>query len=262
MKIITLNCFLSPWSLRRKNRLSHLVKALVDQKPDVVFLQEVFFRADANHIIKNLFAFGFKDYFYSNALLIVSKYPLISRSYRSFKPYFSRNPLLYAIEILNWIYGKGYQAAQVNFQGQPIFLVNTHLTSAYGRDYGLYSEARSRQLIEICDYLKKEGGGTKQIIFGGDFNFDISSPSYKIVTNHHEFKDPLREIVGNTISTDNLNRKFFLMARINKRIDHIFIKGFGNLRTSGEILFKEPYSLGGKTLHISDHYGLALTFQI
>ena len=259
MKVITLNCFLSPWSPGRKKRLSFLIKALTGEKPDIILLQEVFFKSDANYIVKNLEKYGFIDHFYSKTLLVISRYNFISRTHKNFKNHFERNILLYVNEILNWLYGKGYQIIKVNFNNIPIVVVNTHLLSAYGLDYGSFRKARLRQLLEICGYLKKIDA--KKIILGGDFNFDINSPSYQVATNDYEFDDPLREVKGNTISTDNLNRQFFLMAKMNQRLDHFFTKGLDRIRISGQIIFREPFSVGGKKLHVSDHYGLALNVQ-
>jgi endonuclease/exonuclease/phosphatase family metal-dependent hydrolase len=261
MKIVTLNCFLSPWSWKRKNRLSHLVKALVDERPDIIFLQEVFFKGDAGFIVKNLFQSGFVDFFYSKTLLIVSKYKFTSRAYQDFKPHFSCNILLFIIELLNWIYGKGYQIVEINFDNQHTYLVNTHLLSAYGLDYGFYQKSRLQQLVEICNCLKNKLHQTRQVIFSGDFNFDINSSSYKVITNYYGFTDPFQKVTGNTFSTDNLNRKFFLLKKINQRIDHVFIKGFEQFKTFGQIIFCEPYFVDGKKSHVSDHYGLALVVQ-
>ncbi len=255
MKIITLNCFLSPWC-PRKNRLAYLVKSLVDEKSDIVLLQEVYFESDAKYIVDSLRKYGFVDSFRSKSLLIVSKLPLTSRNFYNFKLHFSLNFPLYINEICNWVYGKGYQLVEIDFKGNPTVIINTHLLSAYGLDYGSFRKARLRQLIEICDCLKKTG--TKKVILGGDFNFDLGSPSYQTVTNHYEFYDPLRNVGGNTISTENLNRKFFLMEKANQRLDHFFTKGFAPNTVSGQIVFREPYTVANKKLHVSDHYGLAL----
>lgn len=85
MRIITLNCFLSPWSQKRKTRLPYLAKALTTEKPDVILLQEVSFKSDAAYLIDNLKKQGFVDFFYSNTLLTASKYPLVSKTFKSFK---------------------------------------------------------------------------------------------------------------------------------------------------------------------------------
>ena len=292
MKLITLNCFLSPWSTKRKTRLPLIIKALSEEKPDIILLQEVFFKSDAKYIIENLLKQGYVYCFYSKTLLIISKYPFISRSYQNFKPRFSYNIFLYLVECLNWIYGKGCQVVEVNpvrddggfkppssrenrvspptsplafsngvkFNNQEVIIVHTHLLSIYGRDNGSYGKARLRQLLKICGLLPQQTS-LQPIILAGDFNFDLNSPSYQTLVNHLGFIDPLKEIAGNTISTDNSNRQSFLMAKMNQRIDHIFIKGFEDTKTSGAIVFKQPILSAGKQLHISDHFGLALNLN-
>lgn len=260
MKIITLNCFLSPWSPERKNRLPHLTEAILAEKPDIVILQEVFFKSDAQYLIRNLKGHGFVDSFYSNTLLIISRYPFTSRTHNNFKQRVEFNILLYLNEVLNWLYGKGYQVVEVSLEDKPIFIANTHLLSAYGLDYGSFRKARLRQFLEIEDHFKQIGA--KQIILGGDFNFDTHSPSYETVIKHYGFYDPLRDVKGNTISTDNLNRRFFLMAKMNQRLDHFFTKGLEQAKASGRVIFHEPYFAGEKKLHISDHYGLSLNLNV
>jgi endonuclease/exonuclease/phosphatase family metal-dependent hydrolase len=260
MKIITLNCFLSPWSPRRKSRLPLIVKELAKEKSDIALLQEVYFKSDADYLIKELSKFGFTASFYSKTLLIVSRHSFISSTHYNFQIQSSRwNFLLYLNEISNLIYGKGFQIVELKVKDQLVAIINTHLISAYGLDHGIYREVRMRQVSEICDYIKNIK--TKQVILGGDFNFDINSPSYNATTNHYGFIDPLKMVLENTISTDNLNRKFFLTDKMNQRLDHIFVKGFEQHTTSGGVVFREPHIISQKTLHISDHYGLFLNIQ-
>jgi len=164
--------------------------------------------------------------------------------------------LVYISEIGNWIYGKGYQIIEIKLKNNSVIILNTHLLSAYGLDYGAFAKARLRQALEICDYLKQFE--LKKIIFGGDFNFDINSSSYQVIIDNYKFYDAFVNVKGNTITTDNLNRQSFFMAKMDKRIDFIFLKGFSFENISGDIIFKEPYFMKNKKLHISDHYGLVL----
>lgn len=259
MKIVTLNCFLSPWCPGRKKRLPYLTEAILAEEPDIVLVQEVFFESSAQYLIKKFRNCGYIDHFYSRTLLMISKYPFISRVHKNFKCHFGPNILFDTIEILNWLYGKGYQVTEINLGDKPIIIVNTHFLSAYGLDYDSFSKTRLRQLSEIINHLKH--ANVRWVILGGDFNFDTNSSSYQTITNHYGFYDPLHELRGNTISTDNLNRQFFLLAKMDQRIDHFFIKGFEQIKTSGQIIFREPYLVDGKKLHISDHYGLSLDVQ-
>lgn len=259
MKLLTLNCFLSPWSPTRKNRLPFIVKALTEEKPDIILLQELFFSTDANFIVQKLSEFGFSNSFYSKTLLIASRFPFLSQNFYEFPPHFSCHTLLYLIEIGNWIYGKGFQVVRISIDGQPVTFANLHLLSAYGQDSGAYREARLRQLREVCNHL--EHMKVNPLILAGDFNFDIHSPSHAVVKRDYGFEDPFETVAGNTFGTDNFNRKSFWMKKMNQRIDHIFIKGFRQNQKNGQIIFRKPFHIAGKPFHISDHYGLALTIQ-
>src|SRR3989344_6744442 len=148
MKIITLNCFLPPWSFNRNIRLPFIVKALVQENPDIIFLQEVFFKSDAKYLIENLLKQGYADYFYSKSLLTISKYPFTSKKYQDFKHPLYFNPIFFLIKILNSIYGKGYQVLELVISEQPIVLVNIHLFSAYGWNHGVYLKTRLNELKE------------------------------------------------------------------------------------------------------------------
>jgi len=256
MKIITLNCCLSPWSPRRNDRLPYIVKALVKEKPDIIFLQEVFFKRHADYFVKGLLKNGFVDFFYSKSLLIISKYSLISRTYYDFKPHHDYGLLGYIYELGNLIYGSGYQFVELEIDKKKILFTHTHLLSAFGKDYGVYQKVRLRELKEVCEHLKKKN--SKYIIFAGDFNFDFNSPSYKTITERYKFNDPFRKIEGNTISSDNLNRKSRFLVKMDQRLDYIFTKGFEKNRKHGEIVFQQPVSTSKGKTHVSDHYGLSL----
>jgi len=259
MKIITLNCCLSPWILRRKRRLPYIVKELVKEKPDIIFLQEIFFKSDSNYLIKNLLERGFVDYFYSKSLLIVSKHPLVSRNYCDFKLCYNNGFIAYIYKALNLFYSHGYQVVESVIEEQKILFLHTHLFSARGKDYGVYRKERLEELIEVCEFLKSKK--SKQIIFGGDFNFDLDSSSYKIAVNRYKFNDPLHKTKGNTISSNNLNRKSRFLIKMDQRLDYIFIKSFEKNKKQGRIIFKEPLSTAKGRIHISDHYGLSLNID-
>lgn len=259
MKILTLNCFLSPWSFSRKTKLPLIIQALVQENPDIIFLQEIFFKSDAEYIIQNLKKFGFIDFFYSKSLLTISKHNFASKKYKNFKHHLYLNPFFFIIKVLNFIYGKGFQLLELEIDREPIVLVNTHLLSAYGWNHGVYLKARLHELEQIHSGLGRNK--IQQIILGGDFNFDINSVPYVYLQSQSGFSDPLNFIKENTITVKNLNRKFFWLAKMNQRIDHIFIKGFENIRTNGKVIFKEPYEFAGKQMHISDHFGLVLNLE-
>ena len=259
MRIITLNCFLSPWSFNRSRRLPLLVDALSIEKPDLILLQEVFFKSDANYIIKKLQETGLTHHWHSKTLLILSKLPFGSKHFYDFTPKPKLNIPFYIIELLNYVYGKGFQVTELILNNEPMIVVNTHLLSVYGIDAGNFRSARLKQVFNILDKLSSLK--SKRVILAGDFNFDINSPTYQALTNRHGFIDPLKNVPGNSISTNNLNRKFVTMVKMNQRIDHIFLKNLKNYRTFGKIVFNDPTQDNGKTTHVSDHYGLLLDIE-
>lgn len=258
LKLITLNCFLSPWSPKRKQRLPFIVQALIGENSDIVLLEEVYFYQDANFLIKILRQAGFQDSFYSKTLLVLSKQPLSRRCYFDFPSNFRGDLIAYLFETGNRLYGKGFQAAQILWHNQLITIVNTHLLSSYGVDSGAYQNVKIRQLETIFHYLSPLK--PERIILAGDFNFDFNSVSHRYATKE-KFTDPFNNQAGHTFSTENLHRQHFWLKKLNQRIDHIFIKGFQANSYSTKIIFKKPCFINSRPLHISDHYGLALTLS-
>ena len=237
-----------------------ITSSLIEQNPDIVLLQEVYFKSDAEFIIDKLFEGGFKYHFYSKTLLLLSKQPFFSQNFFEFIPRFSLHFLLLTNELRDWIWGKGFQIVEIRSNEHQITLVNLHLLSrAYEHPDPIFWEARTRQLKYILDRVRRISSGL--VILGGDFNFEKHSLPYDELVKNNSFENRLETVVGDTLSSDNSNRKYFGFQKINQRIDHFFIRGLENQGISGDIIFKEPSLSSGIMINISDHYGLSLIIQ-
>jgi len=252
MKLLTWNVNLPPWVLEKRKFLPLITSALIAENADIIFLQEVFFHDDAKYIIKALNTNGYSDSFYSKSLLTISKTPLLSREFVEFS---NQGPLL-SWAILDRLYKKAWQIVEISINKMVVHIVNAHPLGGYGHDKGIYRETRKKQTIEICDYLIEKG--IQKFILTGDFNFDLGSPTYEFIKKQFRLRDPLENLVGKTLTGQNLRRKRFNVKRMEQRVDHFFIKGIESNKMTGEIIFREPVAINGIPTHPSDHFGLKL----
>jgi exonuclease III len=233
MKIITLNTALAPWSLTRNNRLPLIFSVLIKEKPDIIALQEIFFKKDAEYLKREFYKEGYKYSFHYKNLLIISRHDLLSRKGFEFK---TQGPL-FSLAVLDKLYKKAYQIVEIRFGNDRAVIINTHLLSANGYNNGVYEKTRQKQFIEII--RKINNSGKKKIVITGDFNFDINTKSYNLI-DKYGLIDPLRGTLGNT----------FIKSKY--RFDHFFLKSFYKNKVKCEIISKKFWP--------SDHYGVKLVF--
>ena len=256
MKIITFNCFLTPWSLDRNKRLPFIFSALLKENPDIIFLQEVFLKKDATYLVEKFNKIGFRESIHSKDLLFLSKYPIISCEQRKLNNWVH----FFSLSTVERLLKDVYQIIKVKVNNETITCINLHLLEPY-RDTSIYQKTRAGQITEICENVSTE---QNKIVMAGDFNFGMHTSPYEIVTEHFNFTDPLNHITASTFSMSNSNiqKSTFVQNLVPKvigqRIDHIFIRGFDQKKTSGEIVFTDKYVIGGENRNISDHYGLML----
>ena len=173
MKIISWNCCLPPWALRRHHRLPLIASTILREKPDIICLQEVFFEEDAQHLIRTFAPAGFKYFFKYQDLLTLSKDPIASSYGKKFKD----QGRLLSFAIPDVVYGKAFQAISIQVKSHKTLLINTHLLSAYAYSGTHYQTTRSNQVKEILKYLK----ATDNVILLGDFNFQPGTEPYEII---------------------------------------------------------------------------------
>ena len=167
MKIITLNCWLPPWSLDRKERLPFIFSALQQENPDIVFLQEVFLKQDAAYLLEKFKGIGLRESFRSKELLFLSKYPIISAEQRKLNSWGSF--LLFGF--LERQLKNVYQIAKVKIDNELITFVNLHLLGPY-RDTKKYQKTREEQ-------IKRMFSATSNIIGAFQGKIGPSMPTIK-----------------------------------------------------------------------------------
>jgi len=196
MLILCWNCCLPPWSINRRQRLPGIISAIVAIFPDIICLQEVFFKSDATSIVSGLLAYGFLDFFYFKDLLIVSKTKLSVKKGGIFR----KQGSIFSLAALDVLYGKGFQTVQFLDNNEPFFLINTHLLSALADDSLKYQKVRKEQVKEICEISEKLYSWKKIIM--GDFNFQPHTSPYKVLIELGFIDTTVKE---NTTATRHLD---------------------------------------------------------
>jgi endonuclease/exonuclease/phosphatase family metal-dependent hydrolase len=222
MRILAWNCNLPPWVFDRKKRRLSIAAALININPEIICLQEVFFKKDADFLIEKLKDFYFEHSFYHKNLLIISKIPIL----KSQKFIFKNQGSFFSSAIFDAVYKKGFQ---VIFLENNFCIINTHLLSACGSVEEVHQTTREKQVEEICQKIVENN--SKKIILG-DFNFtSLSEPFKKLIK--HGFKEYFDE----NIKTHG-----------DKKLDHVFVKDVKYINK--EVVFGEK--------QYSDHKGLLI----
>ena len=218
MKILSWNCYLPPWSATRNIRPILICGKIFDLKPDVVCLQEVFLKSDADFIYSVLGKFY--PYFcrFKN-LLIMSKYPMEKPEGKVF----NKQGRLFSFAILDRLYGKGFQYATLDKNGEKYIIANTHLLSANAYKNKQYQKVRKEQLKELCKHI--EDMGYKKII-AGDFNFENDTLPYSEISEN-KYTDIL--LAGENTTKD-------------KRLDYVITKNIPNTKINLASNLKEKLS--------------------
>lgn len=226
MLIFSWNCCLPPWSVNRRRRLPKIISAIAAISPDIVCLQEVFFKKDADSIIYALKTSGFLDSFHFKNLLIISKIKLSGKRGWIFR----KQGNFFSLAALDVLYGKGFQAVEFLSKGEPFFLINAHLLSACANDFQKHQNVREYQSREIAEASKKLFGDKKIVL--GDFNFQPATSPYKVFTKSNFVDVTTRQ---NTTAT--------------RHLDYIFLKNFS--KDNAQIAFFDNT--------LSDHAALTIS---
>jgi endonuclease/exonuclease/phosphatase family metal-dependent hydrolase len=259
IKIITINCFDTPLSLKRSARIKHLISELILFKADVICFQELIFLKRVRRISKIFEDTGYHTFFTPGkrlnrgGLLIVSRYPIISSEYVKFKS--QATP--FSFQLTDRLLRKGYQKIIVDIDGKTFSIINTHLVSLYKRVSGKENIILLKQFLEFLNGIKEE---KERAIVAGDFNMALSENLYKELQEKTNLYDPLRGENLVTVSKCNTQRKNFYKIRNDTRLDYILLSK--DLKTVNQrIILDGLHTIRGKKINLSDHFGLMMEVE-
>lgn len=256
IKIITINCFDTPLSLKRSARIKHLVSELIKFEADVICFQELIFLKKVRKISKIFENLGYNTFstpgkrINRGGLLIVSRFPIISSEYVKFQS--QATP--FSFQLTDRLLKKGYQKIKFEVEGKNVTIVNTHLVSLYKRVSGKENKILLKQFLELLDGVKTE---RERTIVAGDFNISLSENLYKEIEEKTNLFDPLRGENLITVSKNNTQRKNFYKIRKDSRLDYILLsKDLKKL--NHQVILNHLHMVRGKKINLSDHFGLMM----
>jgi len=257
LTIVTLNCYGIPFSPNRKGRFNLIAQEIERLNPDVVMLQEVWFKRDRRILEKLLLPKGWvflpKNFSHHGpgGLLLITR-GLSLNDYQFFK--FKDQGPIKIPSVIDRLAGKGFQFVSLQKGNGQFSLINSHLLCRYRGGIQI-TKSHFRQLKQLKEFVESLKG---PVILGGDLN--INSSSQKTTSFKNELK--LNERLGKkefTVDPKNLNRKrvgiMNLYYKYPYRCDYIFTDSAFYMAHE-KVIFKNPLSLGRRIYHLSDHYGL------
>lgn len=172
-KIASLNCWGLIYSPKRKPRLAHIQKYLLEPTSDFDFvtLQEVWMRTDYRRLKEALKdRYPFTIYFpcgvIGSGLAIFSRHPIC----QSFFKRYTLNGSIDRVWHGDYFSGKGVGGIRVRLPGCTLDLYTTHLHAEYNPEKLGYTAHRLSQLQELSQFVEHTSRPTHVAIVTGDLN--------------------------------------------------------------------------------------------
>ena len=235
------------------SRMRALAKRLKDSDLDVLLIQEAWTREVRRTLRQGARHAGYsvsKGSGASGGLMTLSRLPIRSSRFEGFR--FRGDPE--RVTKGEYLGGKGFEIVEIEGEGGPFVLINTHLHARYRvEDSGLDSAVRTAQLLQIVAFVHGHPGS---VVVGGDFNCRQSDPEFQVfrgLTGAIELGHG--EELG-TLSSTN----FYKRGRTgpDKRIDFMCVRpapGVAWQASHPQLLFAETARIRRRDRSLSDHYG-------
>ncbi|XP_050545927.1 putative neutral sphingomyelinase isoform X2 [Daktulosphaira vitifoliae] len=232
LSVFTLNVWgLKYFGKNRSIRIRKLAKVLIDNKYDIVCLQELWCEDDFEHL-KNTCKERFKHSHYFNSgmlgsgMCIMSHYPIIDIHYHSFL----LNGYLHMLFHGDWFGGKGIGLCCININGLIVNVYTTHLHACYNPSHDKYEKHRILQAFETANFIRLTSVGSDLSILAGDLNSEPNNICCKLIEKGSNMKDCYSMCVTNKIEwTFNHPRNSYKNTKEpTYRIDYIMYKSNEN----------------------------------
>jgi endonuclease/exonuclease/phosphatase family metal-dependent hydrolase len=257
LKVLSWNVHGLPWpaSIDRRNRMQRIAGKILEHKPDVVLLQEVWFDSDARYFGSALSA----DYLPICAARSrgAPRGGLLAYLRTSDGASLAAQPEFHEFQASapawkvwegDGLGRKGLLSAEIRRDGQRFIIVNTHLQSQYPCND--YLGVREAQITELGRFLERLDPEAPALV-AGDFNTDSKeSRLYNtIVAMGADLTEETRRRSGCGTILDGTGQW----------IDYVLLKSSGNRLLSSNF---ELISNEGPDRPYSDHQGLVGTVRL
>ena len=267
ISVITLNSFGIPRLVQGKKaradagttmRLQAIAEHMNELEVDVVLFQEIFLYRYLSLFKRLLSRFPHCAYERSIAgpmggLVIFAQMPIQRMEYIVYKP----RGFGFRRTLIDWGMRKGFLAVEIEQDGVPILVINTHLVTNFDHDWSdqnYYAQQEHRELEQLLTYIERLDSGPL-LILGGDFNVPKSTKLYDDFVNDAKVIDALPDPNvpthrrGGPLSSDTR------MAGI----DYILVRPPVETKVSivGKPILQEKVQLrNGQMAFVSDHVGI------
>ncbi len=256
--MLTFNCFGVPTPTTRR-RLLTLARELNHSDYGAVCLQEV-----QAHMYRKLLTHAtveYSDCVYTpfvhapkGGLLTLVRMPIKRKQFILYRD----RGLWHTPAVADWILHKGVLLTQMEFEGVPVAILNTHLTANYRGEWdsnNKYVQQERGQLEQLAEIVHEQDPATL-VIVAGDFNIPRGSKLYEDFLAASGLIDPL---YGNHEPT--YRPLPGIAARFAMPIDFALYRAprLRNLKVQSMLCFRDKVSLIGRgTSYLSDHCGIEL----
>lgn len=259
--MLTLNVFGVP-APGTSARLRTLARQVDAEDLTVVCLQEVQahpYRKLLMQTTPNYRYAGYEPFVHApkGGLLTLSREPLLASSFTLFR----ERGLWYTPALADWILHKGLLITRYRKSGQPIVVINTHLTANYMGNWGrgnAYAEHEHRQMMQLAEVVDHESRDAL-VIVAGDFNVPRGTWLYESFLRESRMTDSLAESREPT-----LRKRSGIPDRYFGAIDYVFFRApdLPGCHYESRPRFSEPVLLSnGRKDHLSDHIGIEFSIS-
>jgi endonuclease/exonuclease/phosphatase family metal-dependent hydrolase len=235
------------------SRMRALVSRLEATDLDILLIQEAWTREVRRTLRNGARRAGFavsEGDGASGGLMTLSRLPIRASRFERFR--FRGDPE--RLDKGEYIGGKGFEVVEVEGEGGPFTIVNTHTHARYRvEDSRLDSAVRAAQLLQIVAFVHEYPGS---LVIGGDFNCRESDPELRVFRGLTGAIELGAGASLGTLSSTNFYKRD--RTAPDKRIDFLFVRpASGVAFTSGDprLLFAETARIRRRDRSLSDHYG-------
>ncbi len=256
--LLTLNVFGVPAPGTRR-RLHWLATTLNAEAQTVVCLQEVQAHTYRRQIVRDADAYpasAFEPFIHApkgGLLTLAAAHIEDSR----FILYHERG-LWFTPALADWILHKGVLLTRLTVSGQPIVVLNTHLTANYigdWRESNVYARHEHKQLEELAELVRAEPAETLVVVCG-DFNVPRGTWLYDSFIASSGLTDPRADAIEATY-----HPRTGMPTRFRGHvIDYALFRApsLPDLTVESRLRFKDRIPHDGHEFYPSDHAGVEL----
>ena len=254
LRVLTFNAFgIEIVAPAIEERMEAIPAAIFALSPDVVLVQELWRKRDAERFTDLFHEAGFIDvrsfgalHLYDEGkggLFVASRYPIEAEHFAPFVdgtyPHIPYH--------LDWRGGKGFFAARIATPAGPLGILDSHLQASY--EAGHYEATRIAQVTQLSESMRDGPASAvlhrdDPLLVGGDLNAGPDDPSMRLM----ELATGVR-IGESWVETD------LIAARSGARVDVA-------VATSKRVLLEPLRLRDGSSVRLSDHQGLLVDYLL